>query len=305
LDDVAAGRRAEFHGEPLVVDDLVLTGSDDRDPGGAGFVYAFDRITGRVRWKRPAARGVMGGLLRRGSRVYGVSLADELLCLDLATGRTLWSHRGATIPADALAGFSTTPALSADTVFFGSQDGVVSALDARDGKLHWTREVGSPVSTPIMSQGQDLYLATRAPRLLRLDRRDGRIRAALGLESPVFGPVVPAGDGVLVFVRDRRNGEEPALSLHRYHLSLMPPGAAWIREIPGGWTSSRPYVVGESVVGGGERGDLVALRLADGAPVWSDRLEGVVRGIGRRGSRLFVGTLGGTLYAYEPPVQRR
>jgi eukaryotic-like serine/threonine-protein kinase len=302
LDDVAAGRRAEFHGEPLVTNDLVLTGSDDRDPGGAGFVYAFDRDTGRVRWKRPAARGVMGNVLRHGSRVFAVSLADELLCLDLATGRILWTHRGAAIPEDALAGFNTTPALAGARVYFGSQDGTVSALDAEDGKVLWKRDVGAPVVTPVTTAG-DLYLVTRSHRLLRLDSRDGRILGEITLPAHAFGPVVPAGDGLLVLVGDRRKADQPALSLHRYAASLVPAQPTWTHELPGGWTSSRPYVVDHSVVGGGEHGDMVRLRLADGKPIWADRLKGVIRGIGHERGRFFVGTLSGTLYAYEPPTR--
>jgi hypothetical protein len=37
---------------------------------------------------------------------------------------------------------------------------------------------------------------------------------------------------------------------------------------------------------------------------WTDRLKGVIRGIGVASGRLFV-ALGGTLYSYEPPRQRR
>jgi outer membrane protein assembly factor BamB len=186
-------------------------------------------------------------------------------------------------------------------VFFGSQDGVVSALDADSGKVRWTREVGAAVATPLTVRRDDVYLVTRAHRLLRLDRGHGRIRAEVRLASNAFGPVVVAGDGLAVFVNDRRHGDEPALSLHRYPASLTPAEPTWIHELPGGWTSSRPYVVGDTVIGGGQEGHLTALRIADGQPIWTDRVKGIVRGIGIEGRRLFVGTLSGTLYSYEPP----
>jgi eukaryotic-like serine/threonine-protein kinase len=286
----------------LLADDLVVTGSDDRDPGGVGFIYAFERSGGRLRWKRAADRGVMGGLLRRGPRVYGVSLADELLCLDLATGRVLWSHPGAKIAPDALAGFQSTPALADDMVYVGGQDGSVYGLAAESGKVHWKRDLGSPIVTAIAQEGPSLYLATRAQRLIRLDRGDGRILAEIVLGARIVGTVVPAADGLFLFALDRRNGDEPALSLHRYPASLATSQPTWIRELPGGWTSSRPYIFAERLVGGGEKGDLIGLSLTDGGVVWSDRVEGVVRGIGQQGRRLFVGTLSGTIYAYEPPL---
>jgi outer membrane protein assembly factor BamB len=242
----------------------------------------------------------MGNLVRRGPRVFGISLADELLCLDLRSGRIIWTHRGATIPEDAVAGFNTTPALAGARIFFGSQDGSVTALDTEDGKVLWKRDVGAPVATPVTTMADDLYLVTRANRLLRLNSGDGRILAEITLAAHAFGPVVPAGGGLLVFVGDRRNGDDAALSLHRYAASLVAAQPTWTHELPGGWTSSRPYVVVDSVIGGGERGDVVGLRLADGKPIWTDRLQGVIRGIGHQRGQLFVGTLSGTLYSYQP-----
>jgi outer membrane protein assembly factor BamB len=41
------GEQSQFHGDPLVTDKLLVIGSD----GKMGHVYAFDRVTGTVRWK--------------------------------------------------------------------------------------------------------------------------------------------------------------------------------------------------------------------------------------------------------------
>jgi len=55
---------------------------------------------------------------------------------------------------------------------------------------------------------------------------------------------------------------------------------------------------------GGERGEITAFRPNDGTVVWSDRLGGVVRGIGTDNKELYVGTVKGTIYAYEPQREK-
>ena len=66
-----------------------------------------------------------------GGRVYfGSSSEDKLICLDLATGKPLW-----TFFADGPLRFA--PVVEQGRVLFGSDDGRVYALDASDGRLLW------------------------------------------------------------------------------------------------------------------------------------------------------------------------
>lgn len=88
-DTAADGPAAQFHGEILLDDgELLLVGADARP---AAFVYAFERVTGRVRWKRAFPGGVATDLLRHGEAVLGVSMVGgEVFALDAATGEPLW-----------------------------------------------------------------------------------------------------------------------------------------------------------------------------------------------------------------------
>src|SRR5713226_3709202 len=84
------GEQSQFHGDPLITDELVVIGTD----GKIGHVYAFERATGAVRWKyRVNERGVASDVVRLGHYVYAVTLGDELICLDLESGRAKWSFR--------------------------------------------------------------------------------------------------------------------------------------------------------------------------------------------------------------------
>ena len=56
------GDQRQFHGDPLITDELVVIGTD----GNMGHVYAFERTTGAVRWKyRVDERGVTSDVAHR------------------------------------------------------------------------------------------------------------------------------------------------------------------------------------------------------------------------------------------------
>ena len=62
------------------------------------------------------------------------------------------------------------------------------------------------------------------------------------------------------------------------------------------WTSARPYLW----VLAGNRHELVALRASDGTREWSHQFPETIRGIGASSEVLYVGTLGGPIFAYTP-----
>lgn len=80
-------------------------------------------------------------------RVYFGSTVDHHLhCVDLKTGRTLWTF--ATGGPIRLA-----PTLSEGRVLFGSDDGNVYCLNAVDGALHWQRRIG-PADEWLLARGE-------------------------------------------------------------------------------------------------------------------------------------------------------
>jgi hypothetical protein len=59
----------------------------------------------------------------------------------------------------------------------------------------------------------------------------------------------------------------------------------------------------EWVVAGQERGEIVALRLADGGRAWEGKVTGRIAGIGGDETALYLGTTNGTLYRYPLPLE--
>ena len=289
----ADGGRPEFHGAPLVADAFVIIASDDRRPDGVGYIYALDAASGSLRWKTRVGRGSMADIIRLGKQLCAVTLDNELVVLDLETGKRAWSFPAAPPLDPGFANLVNSPAVSSDRLYFGGADGVAYAFSAKTRALLWRTEVGSRIVTPLGLAGDALYLGTQDARLVRIDRHSGRLVAEIKLPGTAFGPPVVTDTTILVFHAEGEalvlNGVEPSLSQVR-----------WTRRAPNGWSSSRPFVWRGLVWAGGEQGEISELAMEDGSVKWTRRVDGVVRGIGADGESLFVGTLKGLLYAVRP-----
>ena len=133
-DTASDGDAVQFHTDPAVVEDLIVTGSDLVH--GSARVYAFERDTGTPRWKREVGWGASGDVLRVGSNVYVVTYQDELLCLDWKTGELVWKFATGRKNDEAARG--AAPAAADGRVFFGSLDGIIYALDGRSASVRRT-----------------------------------------------------------------------------------------------------------------------------------------------------------------------
>lgn len=278
------GQQTSFHGDPLVTDELVVIGTD----GVMGHLYAFDRTTGAVRWKyKVGERGVASDVLRLGNNVYAVTLGDELLCLDLMTGKAKWTFRSRFSSQDFR--WTSTPAISDDRIYFGGLDGTVYAVDPQSGKEIWKRDLGARVTTSVALQGQSLYIGTAKRQVYRLDSTSGEVVGSFATEAEPRGHLLIAGDSVLVFLGDEILA----------NLDLALKKVRWSADASKQWTSARPYLW-HGIVLAGNRRELVAFGHANGVRLWSHQFPEVVRGIGTSAEVLYVGSLNGPIFAYAP-----
>ncbi|MEW2087469.1 PQQ-binding-like beta-propeller repeat protein [Streptomyces sp. NPDC005283] len=101
---------------PLVVNGLVYAGSWDRH------LYAVDAATGEVHWTFPTDGPLNSAPVVADDVVYVAGWHDRLYAVLAATGEAQWSFRAG--------GSGHAPAVVEGTVYVGSQDGYLYALDA-------------------------------------------------------------------------------------------------------------------------------------------------------------------------------
>lgn len=93
-------------------------------------------------------------------RVYVPCLSGEIACLELATGKPIWTYKTVAVvdPNSFAPGFKSSPTVVDGTVYAGDEDGVFHAIDAKMGKLKWKFESGGEIfSCAAVTEGRVLF----------------------------------------------------------------------------------------------------------------------------------------------------
>ncbi|MFC4991926.1 PQQ-binding-like beta-propeller repeat protein [Rubritalea tangerina] len=249
-------------------------------------------------------------------RVYfGSSADDQLRCLDLTSGKLLWTYTAG-------GPIRLAPTLSHGLVLFGSDDGQVTALDAKSGKLHYqvshSKAQSSllpgngriislhPVRTGILVQGDTAYFGTGLfPKQAgawhcSFSIKSGKLLDSAPLESSPQGHL-EARDGKLFAPtgRDRRGG-------FLTKLKHTPPTAKRAtqntKDFPYGFISTPTQGIG----GGNDQ--VAIFDASTGNTLQTLTVNGQARSLAIAHDRLLVSTTSGTLYCFgkklpNPPTQ--
>jgi len=158
-------------------------------------------------------------------------------------------------------------ALHRDALFTADADGNVVALDREEGDLIWSADTELALSGGPTVEGDQVLVGSRDAELVALSRADGRELWRAAVSSEVVAPPASNGDTVVVRTVD---GRVAALSAEdgsqRWATKRTVPPLS-LRGL------SAPVIVGNIVISGLETGRLVAQRLDDGEPVWTQAVS--------------------------------
>jgi outer membrane protein assembly factor BamB len=191
--------------------------------------------------------------------VFGRQEGDEVtLCLDAATGETVWKDKYAaaavTGPASGYPGPRSTPAVADGKVCTLGVQGVVSCLDAKNGNILWRKETKQKpmfytATSPIIVDGK---LIIFLGKLTAYDLASGDVKWTWsGADTPYGSPVITAVDGVKMIVT-------PAMGALA-GVNLADGKGLWQTKLGGGYQSnySTPLTDGAMVyytMAGGKKG---------------------------------------------------
>ena len=162
-----------------------------------GRVYALSARTGVTRWVYRTGGQVKSSAALAGGRIYIGSYDGHAYCLDARSGRLIW--RGSSQPRLGGSGtFYATPALDYDRVYFGSTDGKVYSFGAETGKLRWSRPTGGYVYASPAVWDQLVLVGSYSRRFFALDAATGRVRWSFTANGPISG-AASVIDGVVYF----------------------------------------------------------------------------------------------------------
>ena len=154
----------------------------------------------------------------------------------------------------------SSPAIGADgSVYIGSNDYNLYAVDPRNGKAKWTFTAGDQISgVPVIGPDGTIYVGSEDKMLYALHAEDGSVRWKVDAKVPVKASPAVWKDGTVVIGLDAVFAFDGASGAQK-----------WRRDI-GGLDYSTPSIDAEGTVyiGSMDNG-LHALKVTDGASVWN------------------------------------
>jgi outer membrane protein assembly factor BamB len=279
-DTAADSDTAQFHGNILVDSNLIIVGTDAKSDG---FLYAFDRANGETRWRQSTPGGFPSDVVRDRSRAFAVSVSGEVRCVEIETGRLVWSYGGVD---DAHLHRSAIVVVDGKVIVNSPTDSVI-ALNADSGEPIWETGLNGTPNTALAIIGDVVYVGDVEGRIHRLALANGKETATLPLERPVYGALQATGDCLLaMWAEDTLGCVDPTLE-----------DLKWTRQTTSEWSSHHPVVREEFVITGTASGEIHAIDGGTGAPIWAHKLEGQIKGLELSGNVLYVETLQGRVYA--------
>ena len=160
---------------------------------GDSKVYCLDVLSGKTVWSTATENGVDSSPALAGGTVLIGSEDFFFYALEAKTGAVRWKYETGL-------GISSSPAVSEDLVIVGSKDGFLYAFEIQSGRLRWRVKVSDAVTAPpVVGNG---LVCIQAGGTQALDIASGNLVWRAGLGGAVQSAPVLTGDAIYVASND-------------------------------------------------------------------------------------------------------
>lgn len=252
---------------PAVAEGLLVFGCTDH------FIYALNAATGEICWKAEAGKSVLGSPVIYKGKVFIGASDGCFRALNLADGAPVWTF-------DQVEGFiECRPWVDEQQVVFGGWAGKLYSLDTNTGEVQWVwktprgnNRMYSPAAVwPVKAAGR-VFVAVPDRKVYALDATTGKVlftvdggREAIGLSQ----------DGKTVFAKTMYHQSYAFAADVPVPKEGAVPAELWRVENGIGYDISPTAIeeVAGQVITCSDKGNLVALDAATGAPLWYHKLS--------------------------------
>lgn len=249
-------------------------------------------------------------------KVYVANRQGNVYALDQASGKIAWERSFATYSNDGFfSGFSSlwSSGISAkisggmtvvlDTLYFGTEDGFVYALNAENGETKWQIDVrGEVLAAPSVDAGI-VVVSTGSGSLLGLNVSDGSEAWRYDSEVPplslrgISSPVATNGGAIVGTATGKLQVNIIESGIVAWEAAVTAPsGATELERIVD--IDSKPIVFGGNVYTISYDGTLAAVELRSGRIIWK-REYSSYQSIALNGNSLFVVDNNSNVYAID------
>jgi eukaryotic-like serine/threonine-protein kinase len=253
-----SGIKWKFHtggpilSSPAIANGLLYVGSTD------GYLYAVDIKSGEMKWKFATKARIVSSPAVAGGVVYFASYDGGFYAVDAWNGKLKWrfnnagerrfaaSHIHGALPAaeimpDPFDCYLSSPAVWHGTVYFGSGDGNIYALNAATGAVQWKFKTGDVVHASPAISGGTLFVGSWDSYFYAIDAASGKEkwRFKTGEDPAIHNQVgiqssAAVVDGIVYFgCRDS----------HLYALDADTGKVRWSFSTGSSWVISSPAVL--------------------------------------------------------------
>lgn len=305
--DVSIDSAYQFHGNPIIIDSLILVGTDEgRYERGA--LYALNRRDGSLRWKSTGHKSIASDPSFDGDTlVYVVSLNDSLLAFSLSDGAVIWRFfTGWQRPKNKkYASYIerpravSSPLVIDDRVYIIGRDSTLYCVNASNGQVVWKHQLKAIATSHLTKADNNLVFGLNDFTLISFDLRTGYKVHVDSIPFMALGGMAYT-DSAIVYLGSAEDGkcrEVVAFDLRSRTLRWSSGVAEF--EPNGRWFVPRIHIWNGNIIVGTSKGMVVAYSTEHGSVVWSHKLEAPIRGIGHSELFLFIGTYDGWLHALQ------
>ncbi|MCW5976606.1 MAG: PQQ-like beta-propeller repeat protein [Bryobacteraceae bacterium] len=251
------------------------------------YVMAFDVANGKKLWEVQSGGayeerrgpGPRGTPTIEGDRLYSLSANGNLLCLETASGKTVWSmdlvrDLGGRIPHW---GISESPLIDGENVIVtpGGRGAAIAALNKSDGKLVWksqSDEAGYSSPVAVETGGVRAIVVLTGNGVVAVSPRDGELLWRYDkVSNRTANIATPIVRGDHVFVSTDYGTGCALLKLTSSGRGMKASEVYFNREMRNHYSTS--VLVGEYLYGFSSS-VLTAMRFSDGEVAWRDRSVG-------------------------------
>ena len=183
----------------------------------------------------------------------------------------------------------SSPAVGGDTVYVGSDDNTLYALDRADGSQRWTFNTGGNITAAPALSGDTVYVSSADNNIYAVNATDGTQRWSYSTGGSIQSSPAVAGGRVYVGSDDG----------NVYALNAADGSQQWSFST-GAQIRSAPTVVGDTVYVGSDDNSVYAVNATDGTQRWSYATGGSVQSSPAvAGGTVYVGSFDNTVYALD------
>jgi len=166
-----------INGTPAVAEGVAVFGGCD------GLLHQVNIADGTLKDRRTVATYVAGSVAVDGNLTWVGDYDGKFTCMDLSSGEEIWSYSD---PATDLP-FIASPAVGKKHVYIGSRDKYMYCFERKSGALAWKVNTRGRVdASPVLVQDK-LVAATMRGDVMIMDAADGKIRWTYELGSAITG----------------------------------------------------------------------------------------------------------------------